>query len=108
MIQNLVARATWHPGFYDVGICSRNHCGSVTRVMCYVSDIYAKYRHSPIYMRFAFAELYHVEFYVSRSFPKFDSVHFFFNNSQEKLQKRCYEMYNKKIKTSASTKNNII
>jgi len=76
--------------------------------MCYVSHIYAKYTNFPTYMRVAFAEHYHVKFYLSRNFPKFDSIQFFKSHRQEKLQKGCYEMYNKKIKTNASKEEKIV
>jgi hypothetical protein len=44
-----------------------------------------------------------VEFYVSRNFPKFDWIQFFHLTRRE-ITKLCFEMYNNKIVTSASTR----
>jgi hypothetical protein len=44
-----------------------------------------------------------VEFYVSRNFPKlFNSIQCFISRVG-KITKQCFEMYNKKIKTTSST-----
>ena len=46
-----------------------------------------------------------VEFYVSRNFPKLNWIELnFLSHAQEKIRKVPFEMYNKNIKTSASTK----
>lgn len=47
-----------------------------------------------------------VKFYVSRNFYKFKSN--FFISSTRKIWKVYFEMYNKKIKTSGSTKQNVM
>ena len=49
------------------------------------------------------------KFYLSWNFPKFNSIQFnFLILSAGKITKVCFEMYNKKIKTSASTTANIL
>jgi hypothetical protein len=67
------------------------------------------YCHSLTYIRVVFhrtlckLNFKQVEFYVSQNFPKLNFI-----CEQKKLQKVHFKMYNKKTKTSASTKENII
>ena len=53
----------------------------------------------------------HVEFHISRNFLRWNSIQFtsiFFVSRAGNSTNLCFEMYNKKIKTIASTKENII
>jgi hypothetical protein len=49
-----------------------------------------------------------VEFFVSWNLPKLNLIQIFFISDTGKITKVYFKMYNKVIKTSASTKENII